>query len=122
MSIAKNSYWRSRKGLHFEEQTLQYLERQGLRLQQRNFRCVMGEIDLIMWQGERLVFVEVRYRASDSYGGAVATITYSKRQKLLRAARYYLLCHQQYQHCDCRFDVVAVQPGPQFNWIQNAFC
>ncbi len=122
MSIAKNSYWRSRKGLRYEDLALQHLQSQGLRLLQRNFRCNAGEIDLILWHGDSLVFVEVRFRASNSHGGALSTITYAKQQKLLRAARYFLLCHTEHQQRNCRFDVVGIEPGPYFHWVQNAFC
>jgi putative endonuclease len=126
MNIARNNYWRSRKGLHFEELALAHLQEQGLRLLQRNYRCNMGEIDLLMLHQEVLVFIEVRFRGSASHGGALATITHGKQQKLLRTARFFLLCHQEHQHRICRFDVMGVQPGPaaapQFAWVQNAFC
>lgn len=125
MSITKNSYWRSRKGLHYEELALAWLEQRGLQLLQRNFRCKAGEIDLVMQHGATLVFVEVRFRGNRAYGGALATITHSKQQKLLRAARYYLLRHPERQHCACRMDVVGVEPdasgAPSFTWISNAF-
>lgn len=126
MSITKNNHWRSRKGLRYEELAIAYLQLQGLRLLQRNFRCAAGEIDLIMQHREMLVFVEVRFRGNKDYGGAVATITRDKQLKLLRTARYFLLNHKTCQQYPCRFDVVGVSPGmassPCFNWIQNAFC
>lgn len=126
MSITRNNYWRSRKGLRYEELTIDHLQRQGLRLLQRNFRCAAGEIDLIMQQREMLVFVEVRFRGNVDFGGAVATITRDKQQKLRRTAGYFLLCHKEYQQYPCRFDVVGITPGaggaPRFDWIQNAFC
>lgn len=126
MSITRNHYWRSRKGLRFEELALDYLQQRGLCLVQRNFRCKLGEIDLVMHEGPVLVFVEVRFRGSRSHGGALATITRAKQQKLLRTARFYLLRHPESQHCICRLDVVGVEPAdngqPQFTWIRNAFC
>lgn len=126
MSITRNNYWRSRKGLRYEELAIAYLQQQGLRLLQRNFRCAAGEIDLIMQHREMLVFVEVRFRGNKDYGGAVATITRDKQLKLLRAARYFLLSNKTHQQYPCRFDVVGITPGtsnsPCFNWIENAFC
>lgn len=126
MSIARNAYWRSRKGLRFEELALQYLQSQGLQLLQRNFRCKLGEIDLVMRHGETIAFVEVRFRQSRSHGGALATITRSKQLKLLRTARYFLLCHPELQQWVCRLDVIGIEPDahgrPAFCWIRNAFC
>lgn len=126
MSITKNNYWRSRKGLRYEELAITYLQQQGLRLLHRNFRCAAGEIDLIMQHREMLVFVEVRFRGNKDYGGAVATITRDKQIKLLRTARYFLLSRKTHQQSPCRFDVVGITPGmgdsPCFNWIENAFC
>lgn len=126
MSISKNSYWRSRKGLRYEELALDYLQQQGLQLLQRNFSCKFGEIDLVMLHANTLTFVEVRFRASRSHGGALATITYAKQQKLLRAARYFLLCHPERSQHPCRFDVVGIEPDPKgttaFTWIRHAFC
>ena len=97
-----------------------FLEARGLRIVARNYRCKVGEIDLIATSGSTTVFVEVRARASDRFGGAAASITAAKRQRLLRTARYYLA--QQGAHQACRFDVVlfsGVAREPE--WIQDAF-
>lgn len=126
MNIARNSYWRSRKGLRYEELAIAYLQQAGLCLVQRNFRCAAGEIDLVMLHREMLVFVEVRFRGNPHYGGAMATVTRDKQLKLLRTARYFLLCHKEHQQRACRFDVVGIAPAPEggtcYNWIQDAFC
>jgi len=102
----------------------EYLCEQGLRSVERNFRCKTGEIDLIMWHGLYLVFVEVRYRASQRYGGAIASINARKQAKLLQTAQYYLLKHPRLQNALCRFDTVLVSgsvDAPQIEWLQNAF-
>ena len=126
MSITSNSYWRSKKGHAYEKLALDYLRCKGLQLLTSNYRCAMGEIDLIMRKDDMLVFVEVRYRENREFGGALATVTRSKQQKLVLAARHFLLCHKDYQACCCRFDVIGVQTGSsgatEFNWIENAFC
>jgi putative endonuclease len=101
---------------------LHYLEAQGLTLVTRNFRCRTGELDLIMREGEYLVFVEVRSRRYIRYGTPAESVTRPKQQKLLRAAAFYL----QGRHLDlpCRFDVVAIlRPGgePHIEWIRDAF-
>lgn len=100
-----------------EDQALAFLLEQGLSLVTRNFRCKMGEIDLIMRQRQTLVFVEVRKRAPGRYGNAADSITHAKQHKLLLAAQLYL---QRFATPPaCRFDVIAIDGG-QLNWIQNA--
>jgi putative endonuclease len=104
-------------GQNGEDDALAYLQRQGLTLVDRNVRCKTGEIDLIMRHGDTLVFVEVRKRANARYGGAAASVTYSKQMKLLRAAQFYL---QRFRTPPaCRFDVVAID-GEELNWIKSA--
>jgi putative endonuclease len=75
----------------------------------------------VMRDGDSIVFIEVKYRASATFGGAAAAVTASKQQKLLRASRWYL---QQYRLTNqpCRVDVVAIdgQPPYQLQWIKNA--
>jgi putative endonuclease len=104
-------------GQNGEDDALAYLQRQGLALVDRNFRCKAGEIDLIMRHGETLVFVEVRKRADTRHGGAAASITVAKQRKLLRTAQFYLLRYRMPPAC--RFDVVAID-GQELNWIRNA--
>jgi putative endonuclease len=97
-----------------------YLERQGLVLIERNYRCRAGEVDLIMRDGECLVFVEVRSRRHSRYGTPAETITRTKQRRLCRAAAYYLLTHPC--NAPCRFDVIAIlQQKRQLDWIKGAF-
>ena len=99
-----------------EDRALAHLSGHGLTLVERNFLCKAGEIDLIMHDGAHLVFVEVRRRASRSFGGAAASITPAKQQRLIRAAQFYLL--RLPKPPPCRFDVVAID-GEQLSWLQN---
>ncbi len=98
-----------------------YLQSQGLSLLARNYRCRFGEIDLIMQQGNSIVFVEVRMRSQATYGGAAASINVPKQQKLIRTAEHFL---QQHGHqAACRFDAVlltGLNPN-HIEWIQDAF-
>ena len=96
-----------------------YLEQQGLVLMERNYRCRTGEVDLIMRDGDCIVFVEVRSRHNSRYGTPAETITRTKQRRLCRAASYYLLTH----HCNapCRFDVIAILQQQQLEWIRDAF-
>ena len=106
-------------GQRAEELARDYLRRQGLTEIERNYRCRFGEIDLIMRDGKVLVFVEVRMRASNAFGGAVASIDARKQRKLLSAARHYISSTGRMP--DCRFDAVLLNGDSRIEWIQNAF-
>jgi putative endonuclease len=117
--------WRRRKGGRFEQLALHWLEMQGLRLVHPNYRCKLGEIDLVMSDGEVLVFVEVRFRGVNSQVPACETVDFRKQQKLLRTARHFLLCHAALAAQPCRFDVLGISDcsaRPHYEWIRNAFC
>ena len=90
----------------------------------RNYRCRRGEIDLVMRDGDVLVFVEVRRRTSRVFGGGAASIDARKRTRLVAAAEHYLMSHRIGDHRPCRFDVVAID-GPYrhaaIEWIRDAF-
>lgn len=100
-----------------------YLQSQGLRLRQRNFRCRLGEIDLVMADADRLVFVEVRFRRDAQYGAGYETVGAQKQRKLLAAANAYLARYRLAEMI-CRFDVVSVTKRncrPEFFWVRDAF-
>ncbi|RQO37409.1 YraN family protein [Herminiimonas sp. KBW02] len=106
-----------RAGQAGEDQALVYLQQQGLQLLERNFRCKGGEIDLIMQDGKVLVFVEVRMRSDQKFGGAAASIGSAKQKRLIMAAQIYL---QRYGiPPPCRFDVIALD-DKQMTWLKNA--
>jgi putative endonuclease len=106
-----------------ETLALQHLVAAGLSLRERNYRCRGGEIDLVMQEGDGLVFVEVRYRSSIRYGRAEETVTATKQARLATAASHYLQRHAV--NCPARFDVVAIHPatagGHAVEWIRDAF-
>jgi putative endonuclease len=99
----------------------QYLSKAGLRLVTRNFRCRMGEIDLIMKDRDSLVFVEVRLRSSRGFGGAAASIGSHKQRRLIAAAQYYLAGLSSTPAC--RFDAVLLDGlnAERIEWLKNAF-
>ncbi|WP_034298304.1 YraN family protein [Herbaspirillum sp. RV1423] len=100
-----------------EDAALDFLRRQGLREIERNFRCKGGEIDLIMLERDTVVFVEVRKRSKDNYGGALASVTRTKQKRLIIAAQVFL---QRYRMPPaCRFDVIGYD-GEQMTWLKNA--
>lgn len=114
-------------GSHYEEFARAHLEGVGLRLLARNFTCRLGELDLVMQEGDVLVFVEVRYRrnpARDGFGGGVESVGAAKRMRLVRAAGMYLAAHPRLANRPCRFDVVAVSGAAgaeALDWRRNAF-
>ncbi|MFP5595381.1 YraN family protein [Kluyvera sp. 142486] len=104
-----------------EQRARRWLEDQGLAFIAANVRERSGEIDLIMREGTVTVFVEVRYRRSGFYGGAAASVTRSKQNKLLQTARLWLARHNgSFDTVDCRFDVIAFT-GNEIEWFSNAF-
>lgn len=89
-----------------------------------NFRSRFGEIDLVMRQNELLVFAEVRLRNRQDYGGAAASVTFSKQQKIIASAGAFLHHHPEFSRCNCRFDVLALQASAQewhVEWLPAAF-
>jgi putative endonuclease len=105
-----------------EDEALAYLQAQGLRLLQRNYRTPGrggGEIDLIMQASDgTVVFVEVRKRSRSDHGGAAASIGFQKQRRIIFAAQHYLLRWRRLP--PLRFDVVTIESdGPQ--WLQAAF-
>jgi putative endonuclease len=108
------------RGAQAEEAASDFLTHRGLKLLERNYRCRFGEIDLIMNDGHTIVFVEVRYRRNNTFGGSVESITAAKREKLLRAARHYMAGKNEFP--DCRFDAVLLTgDSHEIQWIENAF-
>ena len=110
-----------------ERRAAGFLADRGLHLIESNYRCRVGEIDLVMRDGECLVFVEVRLRAGRRFVPAALTVDRHKQAKLTRAARRYLQQHDPDGRAVCRFDVVAIDGNlaagdPQaIEWISDAF-
>jgi len=106
-------------GARAEDLCAELLRAAGLRLLERNWRCRVGEIDLIAEENGTLVFAEVRCRSGAGFGGAAESITSAKRARLLAAARLYLYGRPD---ANCRFDVFLVEGEPkQVRWIRDAF-
>ena len=99
------------RGLAGERAAEEALEAAGLTVVARRFRCRMGEIDLVAWEGAVLVFVEVKRRASVSHGTPAESVDARKRARLARAAAVWLGRYDQ-EPPPCRFDVVEVRDGP----------
>lgn len=103
-----------------EKLALRYLQQQGLQWISSNYRCRYGELDLIMKDAASLVIVEVRFRKSQQFGGALASVTRNKQAKIIAATQYFLST-QKFNQLPIRFDVIAVTGDNELNWIKNAF-
>jgi putative endonuclease len=116
------------QGKDAEAACYRYLKKQGLKPVETNFHCRAGEIDIIMLDNKTLVFVEVRFRKNNTFGGGLESVTPSKQLKLRKTAELYLQQNNRYKNA--RFDVVSMSKTNQTNtaeqqytydWIQNAF-
>lgn len=115
---------RHQTGAAAESAAARYLTSQGLTLLDTNVRYRDGELDLVMRDGGVLVFVEVRYRSRDDFGGAAASVTYTKQRRLIRAATRYLAANPKLAALPCRFDVIGAEgdpDAPQLTWLRAAF-
>ena len=130
-----------RQGSRFEQQACEFLQAQGLMLIAQNWQQPkVGELDLIMIEKGRawstLVFIEVRQRQRSGFGDAALSVTKNKQHKIIRAARYFLQQHPEYNDYECRFDVIAYDTNTKNNssdakgtppkntqpeWLQGAF-
>ncbi|MCH8499704.1 MAG: YraN family protein [Marinobacter sp.] len=110
-------------GENAETAAAAFLRSKGLVVLERNYRCKLGELDLIAREGGTLVFVEVRFRSDGSLCNPLESITPAKQRKTVRAAMTYLQRHQLFDS-PCRIDVISVQPGRlkkyHIEWIKNA--
>lgn len=118
---------RRQLGAAVEAASRDYLQRSGLRPVAANASYRGGELDLVMLEphprhDQTLVFVEVRYRRSNAFGGGAASVDAGKRRRLIHAAQLFLASHPQYAQLACRFDVIDASGDPaQLNWIRDAF-
>lgn len=111
-------------GAHWERIAESFLSLNGLKLLQRNFSSRFGEIDLVMEDGDTLVFIEVKYRKSVQHGSGAASVTIQKQRKLSLTAAWYLTKNLNRATQICRFDVISIDSQKQnqdINWIKNAF-
>ncbi len=107
------------RGENAEEQAHQFLIEKGLKPICRNYRCKLGELDIIMSDQQSLVIIEVKYRKTDQFGSALENITRTKQSRIIAATQMYL--STQKVDCPIRFDVIAISGNGKIEWVQNAF-
>lgn len=108
------------KGKTYEEKAAVFLQKQGMQLLFKNYRCRQGEIDLVGIHENCLVFVEVKYRKSASRGRPEEAVGVQKQIKICRTSDYFRIYHRQYASMQIRYDVVAIC-GEELKWYKNAF-
>lgn len=118
------TFERLRLGLRGEELAREFLEKSGYRIVLCNYRCKLGEIDIIARDGETLVFIEVKTRTDSAFGSPAAAVTLKKQRQISRAAQWYLAEHGLFG-APARFDVIAIvrrkSGRPQIELIADAF-
>lgn len=115
---------RQEKGQQAELLAYHFLKAKGLELIEKNYSCHFGEIDLIMREGEEIVFVEVRSRSRTDYGRAAESVNQSKKMKLVKTATHFLQGRRWIDKVYSRFDVVGVhvvKGDVEMEWFRNAF-
>lgn len=118
------TFGRKKLGADAESLAAQFLIKKGMQVVQQNYRCRLGEIDLIVRDGRHLVFVEVKSRRSLEFGAPSLAVNWRKQQKLTQLAQVYLK-QKGLWRTSCRFDVVSVYApvdgSPEIKHIPNAF-
>lgn len=111
-------------GKQAEDKACQFLQEKGFRLLNQNYRCFLGEIDLIMQDGHDIVFVEVRSKRTIEHGTAIESITRAKQKKIIKTALRFLQERNWLNKVNCRFDVIGIhliENQMKMDWIKNAF-
>jgi putative endonuclease len=117
------------RGSRAERAARRWLEARNLSHIESNYYCHYGELDLVMLEDQCLVIIEVRYRQSEGYGGALESVTPVKQQRIARATQHFLQHRRKHAHRPLRFDVLAVsgavsdkENATTFVWRRQAFC
>lgn len=111
---------RRKEGTLHEREVELFLEKQGYHFLCRNYRCPLGEIDLIGVENGYLVFLEVKFRSTTRNGSPEGAVSFAKQRRLSKAAAWYMMEHGLSMDISCRFDVAAVE-GKEIRILQDAF-
>lgn len=107
------------RGNFYEELAANYLSSMGVEILERNYRCRLGEIDIIGVDRDSLVFFEIKYRRGETFGTPFDAIDIRKQRRIINVAKFYLVTHSTDKYI--RFDAVGIT-GDDIEWIKNAFC
>lgn len=125
--MAENGMKKNKRqtGAYYEQEAGRYLERLGYEILEYNYRCRLGEIDIVAKDGGCMVFCEVKYRADGRKGSPLEAVDSRKQQVIFRCAMYYLTEHRL-EDVPCRFDVIGIEgkggmKEAEVTYIKNAF-
>lgn len=120
MQITQKNFYKKLLGRVGENKAVEFLEKQGYTVIERNYKTKLGEIDIIVKKDDTIVFVEVKTRSNDLYGSPSEAVGYEKQRKYVKVASEYLL-KQKTKDQSCRFDVIEII-NDEINHIIDAFC
>ena len=112
------------QGARIEALAAAFLRERGLAPIAANANARGGELDLVMRDGDTVVFIEVRYRRDARFGGGAASVDARKRRRIVCAAEQFLAAHREFARAPCRFDVIDASgdaTAPAFDWLRDAF-
>ena len=109
-----------RVGAGYEEMAVRYLNENGVKVIERNFRSRMGEIDIVGYDGQYYIFFEVKYRKDKSSGSPAEAVNVRKQYRISRAADYFRVYRKLKDSDNVRFDVISIL-GNEITWYKNAF-
>lgn len=111
-------------GDYYESLACAYLQGEGVRIVERNYRALRGEIDIIARDGKYLLFIEVKYRRDKRFGAPEAAVTFSKQRQICKLSKLYLYSKKYSTDFPIRYDVIAitdVENTTTIRWYKNAF-
>ena len=109
-----------KRGTYYEQVSIGWLEERGYRIIDKNFRCKFGEIDLIAMDGDVLVFIEVKYRATSKVGAPWEAVGLAKQHRICQCAKWYIMSKHRLLSSPMRFDVISIC-GSDITHFKNAF-
>lgn len=107
-------------GSFYEDKAVSYLKSHGFQILKRNYRCKIGEIDIVAFKDNILRFIEVKYRTDLNYGYSLQAVSKKKQWKIMRAAQWYMTENNFGDNRECSFDVIAIQ-GNNIQYIFNGY-
>lgn len=103
-----------------EEMAISYLVENNFQIVKQNYRCKVGEIDIIALKDNILRFIEVKYRKNDMYGSPLEAVNQRKQNKIMKAASWFLNENKQFENVQCSLDVIAITDN-KIEYVFNSF-
>ncbi|HMA69367.1 MAG TPA: YraN family protein [Candidatus Mcinerneyibacterium sp.] len=107
-------------GFEGEQKALELLQKKGYKLIEKNFKCKIGEVDLIVERKKTLIFVEVKFRKNNKMGSPLEAVNMKKQRKIIKTSQFFLLLNNKYENYNKRFDVIGVTTNDMIH-IEGAF-